>query len=230
MDAIVGEGQAIYHTAGSLCGGRKIFITCKLPEDLKIGDDIVEKYLLLCSSHDGSMSIVVKFTPIRVVCANTMNAAIAGSRSKIGEEVKVRHTRNYKQNITEARNTLGLADYYYQQLEICMNKLLDTKWTDTDMEQMAAHLFPAEEDKDPTTRCKNKRELLCKLYREGIGQGNVVGTKYGMYNAVTLFTDHYKPHQVREGREEKDIHFETTLFGGGQSIKQKALDLLTLVA
>jgi len=90
FDNIVGAGSGIrYETAGCLCRGQNIFITAKLPDYIRVGrDDLIEQYLFLTSSHDGSGSITIAFTPVRIVCANTLNAAMRHKSNCI----KIRHT------------------------------------------------------------------------------------------------------------------------------------------
>ena len=72
FDAIVGGDGIMYETAGALGKGERIFITAKLPDYIRIGnDDIIEKYLFLTTSHDGKSGIIAAFTPIRIVCNNS---------------------------------------------------------------------------------------------------------------------------------------------------------------
>jgi phage/plasmid-like protein (TIGR03299 family) len=80
FDAIVGGDGMQYETAGALGNGERIFITAKLPGYIKVGqDDYIEKYLFLTTSHDGSGSITAAFTPVRIVCQNTLSAALRNS-------------------------------------------------------------------------------------------------------------------------------------------------------
>ncbi|MCW3089529.1 MAG: alpha/beta hydrolase [Ferruginibacter sp.] len=99
FDAIVGGDGIQYETAGALGKGEKIFITAKLPGYIKVGkDDLVEKYLFLTTSHDGYGSITAAFTPIRIVCANTLSAAM----QRHSNSIKIRHTANAKDRLEQA--------------------------------------------------------------------------------------------------------------------------------
>src|SRR3546814_16174542 len=85
----------MYETAGALGNGERIFITAKLPDYIRVGgDDLIEKYLFLTTSHDGSGSITAAFTPIRIVCANTLNAAM----HRKSNTIKIRHTSGAKRS------------------------------------------------------------------------------------------------------------------------------------
>lgn len=90
FDSIVGGDGIMCETAGALgSAGQKIFITAKLPDYIKVGsDDLIEKYIFLTTTHDGSGSITAAFTPIRVICQNTLSMAL----SSCSNVVKIRHT------------------------------------------------------------------------------------------------------------------------------------------
>lgn len=99
FDAIVGGDGILYETAGALGKGERIFITAKLPDYIKVGkDDLIEQYLFLTTSHDGSGSITAAFTPVRIVCNNTLNAALR----KQSNAIKIRHTANAKERLEES--------------------------------------------------------------------------------------------------------------------------------
>lgn len=92
FDAIVSGYGIMYETAGALGKGERIFITAKLPGYIKVGnDDLIEKYLFLTTSHDGYGSITSPFTPVRVVCQNTLNAAMRNHANSF----KIRHTARF---------------------------------------------------------------------------------------------------------------------------------------
>ncbi|HLG99510.1 MAG TPA: DUF932 domain-containing protein [Bryobacteraceae bacterium] len=114
FDPIVGEGAAIYHTAGALDEGRRIWLLAKLPTDIKVADgDITHKYLLLTNSHDASSSVQIKFTPTRVVCHNTLTMALQeGERA-----LRVPHTRDIKERLEGVRRNLHLINTEYEEIE-----------------------------------------------------------------------------------------------------------------
>jgi phage/plasmid-like protein (TIGR03299 family) len=90
FDPIVGQNAAIYHTAGAIRDGERIWLLAKLPSQIVVvGDDVADKYLLLSNSHDGGSAVQVKFTPVRVVCNNTLTLALSS-----GPTIRVAHTRN----------------------------------------------------------------------------------------------------------------------------------------
>jgi len=91
FDTIVGGDGIQYETAGALGNGERIFITAKLPGYIKVGnDDLIEKYLFLTTSHDGFGSITAAFTPTRIVCNDTLKAALRNCSNSI----RIRHTAN----------------------------------------------------------------------------------------------------------------------------------------
>src|SRR3954453_1837896 len=107
FDAILGGEGIMYETAGALGKGERIFITAKLPDYIKVGNnDLIEQYLFLTTSHDGFGSITAAFTPIRIVCNNTLNAALRNHTNAF----KIRHTANAKERLEEAHKLMGITN------------------------------------------------------------------------------------------------------------------------
>ncbi len=118
FDAIVGGDGIQYETAGALGKGERIFITAKLPDYIKVGkDDLIEQYLFLTTSHDGFGSITAAFTPVRIVCNNTLNAALRNHSNSI----KIRHTANAKERLEQAHKVMGISNQLSAQLEQVFN-------------------------------------------------------------------------------------------------------------
>jgi phage/plasmid-like protein (TIGR03299 family) len=224
MDGVIGSGQAVYHTAGSLFGGRIIFLTIKLPTQAKVGDDLIDKYILLHTSHDSSSSLSVRWTPIRVVCANTAEFAFQNCSNVLN----IRHSSNYQDKIAEARKTLELTEHYYSVMETEFNKMLDTKMAESEMTYFVNELFPSEQGKKVPVQTENKRILVQKLAVEGTGNAAIAGTRWAAYNAVTEYTDHYTTSRIRNEDFKNDARMNSLCFGSGYGLKKKALQLLSV--
>jgi phage/plasmid-like protein (TIGR03299 family) len=225
MDSIIGEGQAVYHTAGSLYGGRIVFLTVKLPEDAIVGPDKVSQYILLFSSHDGTQSLSVRWTPVRVVCANTLEFA----QGNCSQTFHVRHRENYQTKIDEARNVMDLTRHYYKQMEIQFNKMLETPFEVGHMVSLAKQLIPISEDRScRSTASARKVVQLTNLFEEGLGHKEVGKNRWAAYNAVTEFVDHHATYRAREGVDPDENKLNSIIFGGGHEFKQKAFDLLAV--
>ena len=107
FDSIISRNGIQYKTAGALGKGERIFITAKLPDYIKVGrNDLIEQYLFLTTSHDGSGSITIAFTPVRIVCHNTLNAALKNSSNSI----KIRHTASAAEKLKGAQQILWQLD------------------------------------------------------------------------------------------------------------------------
>ncbi|SEO99124.1 phage/plasmid-like protein TIGR03299 [Mucilaginibacter gossypiicola] len=128
FDAIVGGGSGIqYETAGALGNGERVFITAKLPDYIKVGRaDLIEQYLFLTTSHDGFGSISAAFTPIRIVCNNTLNAAL---RNQTGA-IKIRHTASANDRLKQAHTLMGISNTMATELEELFNYWTKVRITD----------------------------------------------------------------------------------------------------
>src|SRR5580704_16730252 len=118
FDSIVGGDGIQYETAGALGNGERIFITAKLPNYIKVGrEDLIEQYLFLTTSHDGYGSITAAFTPVRIVCANTLHAALRNHSNGI----KIRHTASANERLKQAHQLLGITNQLAEELEEVFN-------------------------------------------------------------------------------------------------------------
>lgn len=221
FDSIVGEGQAVYETAGALRDGAVIWIQATLAGSLFIGSDEYQKRVLLVTSHNGTYGLMVMITPVRVVCMNTLSAAL----SNASNVYKVRHCPNLETKIAEAQKALKLASAYYDNLKGVLESLQKTPMNKPEMEVFTSQLFPAKEEKqdDGTiaipTRTANIRDKVVTLFERG--QGNIGKSRYDALNAVTEYVDHQR---LVKG---KATRLESSLLGSGTAVKARALELLT---
>src|SRR5690606_4743360 len=224
FDAVVGEGKAIYHTAGSLDGGRRVWILAKLPQDIVIRGDLTESYLLLSTGHDGLHPVTVTFTPIRVVCQNTLTAAIKGSNNV----VNIRHTKNMQAKLEEAYRVLGISTQYYKKLSEVADLLAGKQVTKSELDKFLESLLPFPKDEhgsvEETTYVKNRRAEIERLF-DGEGKGlddpRIRHTAWALYNAVVEWADWIRP--TKSKRE--DARYESILWGPLAETKARAFEL-----
>jgi len=217
FDALVGEGEAIYHTAGALGKGERIWLLAKLPDYIRInGNDIVEKFLLLTNSHDGSGAVRVKLTPIRVVCENTLATALAGAE----QEVRVRHTANAKVKLKEAHEVLGLSNWLYAELNRIFSQMSQRRVTGKEMKDFVRAIFPEPARVHHRSHVPQIHEKVLELAETGSGAEMTKGTLWGAYNAITEFVDHY-----RLAKAEDTARLKSMWFGSGARIKKQAFSV-----
>ena len=135
-DSLIG-GEVHYETAGSLNGGKKIWLLAKLP-DTEIAGDKTEPYLCFSNTHDGSGAIRVCMTPIRVVCNNTLNLALDNAK----RSWSVRHTGDIRRKTHEAQACLYLARTYIQSLAERADRMANTTVTREQLNKILDKLFP----------------------------------------------------------------------------------------
>jgi phage/plasmid-like protein (TIGR03299 family) len=211
FDNVVSEDSAIYDTAGSLQSGKKVWILAKLPTAIMIGnEDQVDKYVLIHNSHDGNSSIIAGITPIRVVCQNTLNAAMVGLQSR----VRVRHTKYAVAALSEAHRVMGIITTNYNKLTEVFGELSSNNINVQNFKEYLDKVFPT--DAEHTTRTDKIKKTVTGLF-EGQGRGSQLegsrGTLWGAYNAVTEYIDYY--------RKSKD-RLNTVWFTAGVGMKERA--------
>ena len=214
FDAHVGEGEAIYHTAGVLGKGERIWLLAKLPDYIQVnGADFVEKYMLLTNSHDGSGPVRVKLTPIRVVCENTLALALGGAE----QEVRIRHTAQAESKLKEAHEILGLTNKLYAELDRIFNCMSEKHIEGKALVEYVKAIFPAASESDNQSRITQTRGKVLELAESGKGAELSRGTVWGAYNAVTEFVDHCRLTSVSDAAGLKSMWF-----GSGERIKKQA--------
>jgi len=229
FDAIVGGDGIQYETAGALGRGERIFITAKLPDYIKVReDDLIEKYLFLTTSHDGSGSITAAFTPVRIVCNNTLNAALRNNSNAL----KIRHTANAKERLEQAHKLMGITNQLSYELEGIFNQWAKVRITDPEVRkliQMA--LVPNKEvlkniqdgKEDELSTCfKNMTDSVFEyaMINESQQMESTKGSLFGAYNAVTGYFQNVRTYKNDEAK------LKSLLLGGTAQLRtQKAFNL-----
>ena len=221
FDSIVGDGQAVYHTAGSLLDGKLVWILAKLPGVIRVtGEDITEKYLLLSNSHDGSSAVQIKFTPIRVVCNNTLTMAFGDQ-----QYLSVYHQRNIKTKLSEVPKLLNVINTRYTQIDESLKELVKIQMTDVTLEKYLSDVFPDPKRKKDEklyeyelARAKTNREWSKYFFENGVGNNfpGVSGSLWASLNGITELIDH------KVTKQKQDRKLNTIWFGDGAAVKAKA--------
>ena len=229
FDAIV-DGEGIqYETAGALGKGERIFITAKLPDYIKVGtDDVIEKYLFLTTSHDGFGSVTAAFTPVRIVCQNTLNAAMQARTAT----VKIRHTGGAKERLEGAHKLMGMTNTLSSQLDELFNRWAHIRITDKQVRSLIQTAMAPNREvlKDLqagladalSTQYRNMCDSVFEYAVTNPSQqlATTKGTLFGAYNGITGYFQN-----VREYKSE-ETKLKSILLGGAAQIKtQKAFDL-----
>lgn len=202
FDPFVQAGEATYETAGSLRGGSRIWILAKLnrPDAVIVpqSDDRVVKYVLLANSHDSSLTCRGGYTPTRVVCANTLSAAINGKASQL---FKLRHTARIVENLETVRETMNLADATFEATAEQYRRLAGAVVNNRkQLESYVRAVFnlddvPAGEGTKGADDGKSRERLwpaVEKAFETGRGNDlpGVKNTWWAAYNAVTDYLSH----------------------------------------
>ncbi len=226
FDPIVATGKVSYHTAGALGHGERLWVLAMVADPILVkGVEKVEKYLLLSNGHDGRTALQVRFTPIRVVCQNTLSAAL-----KQGESLfKAYHDSQMPRKMLDAQQVVKRILGYYDELGQKFNAFAGKPVNTETLTQYVKSVFPDPKRKKGDSdrrfelaieRNNHFRSESIRLSEEGRGnQENCIkGTLWTAYNGITELVDHHW------GYESLAQRLSWLWFGEGERIKHKAFD------
>lgn len=219
FDPLVKEGYLKYHTAGSLGGGQRIWILCQLPGDMVLPGDTskIQKFLLLANAHDGTMALRVMPTPIRVVCSNTLAAALADEVASY----TVRHTISAPDRIKDAVEAMKATLLYYDRFQAEAERLQIARYSLEQMTALTHHLMPLPREEEPKPKLLRAHETLINLFETQKGAEGIRGTAWGAVNAVAQYADHER--SVRDGDDGAGgARLKSALFGPAAAMKSRA--------
>ena len=227
------DGGGSWETAGAIRGGRVVFGSLALERETILDPtgvaDKVKTYLLINTSHDGSIAIQASITPVRVVCANTLNLALGGvgrKRNKgIKQSFKIRHTQTAQGKVQIAREALGLANAYMDEFDKMANAMIQKEITAQDFNNivLAAYPKPEKDSKGAVKKWENKIDVINDIYT-GEFNGMIAGNAWGAFNALTERLDWYR--SARGGNNESIL---AAASGFDPSITAEKNRLLTIV-
>lgn len=231
FDELVGDGDAVYHTVGSLFGGKKVWILAKINGSYKLdnGEDL-ESFILLDNSHDGSTSFKMRLTPVRVVCSNTLAVATASTASFTS-----RHTSGIKTKVSEARDLLGLNAVYMERFMEQCNEIASEAWDREYMNKLSYKLIAPDWSKEKGPNLSGTRQAAIQsmnsLYSNGVG--NKGETRWDAFNAVTEFVDYHKGGRALDSFGATDEvtvsnRLSSAWFWDSAKMRDRAFDILSL--
>ena len=193
------DGGGRWETAGSIKGGRVVFGSLALERETVLDPngvaDKVKTYLLINTSHDGSIAIQASITPVRVVCANTLNLALNSKKKKNGikQSFKIRHTQTAEGKILVARQALGMANAYMDEFDIMAKAMIEKEVSAKQFNDiiLAAYAKPEKDAKGAVKKWENKIDIINDIYT-GEFNGMISGNAWGAFNALTERLDWYR--------------------------------------
>ena len=191
------DGGGRWETAGSIRGGRVVFGSLALERETILDPsgvaDKVKTYLLINTSHDGSIAIQASITPVRVVCANTLNLALGSKRNKIKQSFKIRHTQTANGKVAIAREALGLANKYMDAFDVMAKAMIEKEITAGQFNDiiLAAYPKPEKDSKGAVKKWENKIDVINDIYT-GQFNGMIAGNAWGAFNALTERLDWHR--------------------------------------
>ena len=207
-DELLGEGVR-YETAGSLQGGKKVWLLAHMPHEYIISGERISPYLLFSNTHDGSGAIKVALTPIRVVCQNTLNLAL----SQASRSWSMIHTGNIQNKLQEAKDTLFMAEKYMDNLGKEFETLRMQSMTDKQVMEFIETLLPIEDNATSQQKRNMKRlqEDMKMRYFDAPDLQDAGRNAYRFINAVSDFATHAEP--LRKTANYKENLFSRTVEG-----------------
>lgn len=234
LDDLMQDQEAKIEVCGALGDGETVWVLAKVPETITFdGIDVVEQYILISNTHDGTGSVRILPTPVRVVCNNTLTMAL--SRGKTHGFV-IRHTGKLHERLEQVREAMALVKSTFIGWGKEAQQLLNTKMTLNEMEDYFIDALDVKYELEDLTNAEGdvvgQKKVLatrgqgmvdtCKklLFTPNNMVGNMTGTAWAAYNVVTEAIDH-KFTELRNG-EKSTKRMESALFGPLARRKVKA--------
>ncbi len=225
FDPFLTQKEAALEAAGSLQGGKRVWVLAKLNRDplVIVPGDEVTKYLLLSNSHDGSLAVRVGFTPIRVVCANTLAMA---HKDGGGQLIRFKHSSSLMTNLENVRDTVDAINARFEATAEQYRLLVRKDINQADLRRYVRTVLHADDDSTKcSTRMNNIVEQVGMLFETGKGNDlpAVRGTLWAGYNAVTAYLSH-------ERGNDDARRLDSLWYGDGATTSARALEMALAMA
>lgn len=222
FDPFIRNGEASFENAGVFRGGAIVWILARLNRaDIQVSDeDSVRKYLLLSNSHDGTMCVRVGFTPVRVVCLNTLSYAHQSAASQL---LRTRHRGDVVATLNAIRDTVNTMDQVFEATAAQYRRLASTRINTADLRKYVREVYGIKEGDTLSSRQRNIIEAVVSgAYQPTNLVAGAAATVWGAYNAVTDY--------LSWGRGSEDKRAYTNWFGSSAPLNQRALEIALQLA
>jgi phage/plasmid-like protein (TIGR03299 family) len=236
-----GDGQLRYEIAGSLNNGRRVWFLARLGDGVFIRrqdgtEDEMQRYLLAINYHDGRGSFKVLGTGIRVVCHNTMTAALHSASNVFA----LRHVGDIEARLEECKEALRLENNYFDEFQAAMARLDEMEFTADQGRDFAASAMTGQKEvvqykaavdaiRSDRTRARLVHDVDMVQTLASEGSGNRGDTAYDWLNGLTDFLDHHKERMKRtkDAQAKAQGRMNDIVFGDAAAVRQRALRMLT---
>lgn len=216
---LVAENGFKIHTAGTLRGGKRMWA---LAETGKYGevckDDGVGGFLLLSTSCDRTLSTTARFTTVRVVCNNTLTAAVNHDAHK----VSFSHIQHFDHEVVKAKLCSAVESFgaFMEMAKVLQKQKLSLSQASLIVKQLVAPVSQIKREEYDLQNNRAYQKIMALFDEEAKGVELVGHTKWGMLNAVTEYVDHFSPSRNQDAR------LDSAWFGTGDRLKARAVELL----
>lgn len=219
LSSLIGS-ELHFETAGSLWGGKRVWVLAALPEWVDVGGDSIARYVFVSLHHDGAGGVRSQPTGIRVVCNNTLTWA----EEDTTRAYTVKHLGDINNQLAEARKVMRISIDYYKQFKKFGDRLASQKMSERQMGRVVGQLYSTDTDgpalgKRAIANREKYRRQVVELFLHGKTQGNSPGTKWCAYNAIVEHFEHVRPQRTAQGTFLRH-------FADPDGFKQNALDLV----
>jgi phage/plasmid-like protein (TIGR03299 family) len=228
-DALVATKEAKYHTAGALGQGEKVWMMAKMPKEIRIKgtDDVTEQFLLLTNGHDRGGKFQALLTPIRVVCQNTLNAALGQARDVYS---LIHYGQDTTPSVEDARKILGMASKRFREAGEVYNALAAKVLHRATITGILNALIPLRDEGDTEDKIFRKahHENILALFEDNDRNAfpKIAGSAWAFYNGITRYVDFHKnPFGNPEKVAPIADRASSILYGADAQLKRRALDL-----
>lgn len=227
FDTVIENGEAVYTSVGALGKGERVFIVAELPVDYWVAEDQYKSYVVLTNGHDGKHGLSVLATSVRVVCQNTLMAALRGASRQKNTRINLRHTTHVNDRFVDAAEILGLATHRLREMNELFNALAEKPITHPLFQNYVKQLFPSsrdEENRPPTAPVAKHRDTVEELF---VGPTNstkgVRRTWLAAANAVVEYADH-------DQTTRKGSRWDHVMSPSAMNLKARAFELAVEMA